>query len=75
MNNPKSQRQLEDERLTGLIKHSWLESSCVYGYRKVTSDLRDLGEACSKLRVAKLMRLEGIRAQVGYRKHKGQLQR
>tara|TARA_R110002153_G_scaffold83607_1_gene210065 strand:+ start:457 stop:813 length:357 start_codon:yes stop_codon:yes gene_type:complete len=35
------------------------------------SDLRDLGEACSKNRVAKLMKLEGIKAQVGYRKHKG----
>ncbi|MDP2538167.1 IS3 family transposase, partial [Alteromonas stellipolaris] len=33
---PKSKRQLEDERLMGLIKHSWLESGCVYGYRKVT---------------------------------------
>ncbi|AGP76577.1 IS3 family transposase [Alteromonas mediterranea 615] len=33
-------RQLEDERLMGLIKHSWLESGCVYGYRKVTRTLR-----------------------------------
>ncbi|WP_432652499.1 IS3 family transposase [Pseudoalteromonas luteoviolacea] len=71
MSNPKSKRELEDERLTGLIKHSWLESGCVYGYRKVTSDLRDLGEACSKHRVAKLMKLAGIKAQVGYKKHKG----
>ena len=71
VDKPKSKRQLEDERLMGLIKHSWLESGCVYGYRKVTSDLKDLGEACSKHRVAKLMKLEGIKAQVGYKKHKG----
>jgi putative transposase len=71
MDKPKSKRQLEDERLTGLIKHSWLESGCVYGYRKITSDLKGLGEACSKHRVAKLMKLEGVKAQVGYRKHKG----
>ncbi|WP_390607355.1 IS3 family transposase [Alteromonas gracilis] len=71
VDKPKSKRQLEDERLIGLIKHSWLESGCVYGYRKVTSDLKDLGEACSKHRVAKLMKLEGIKAQVGYKKHKG----
>ena len=57
----------------GLIKHSWLESGCVYGYRKVTSDLKDLGEACIKHRVAKLMKLEGIKAQVGYRKYKGHI--
>jgi len=59
MDKPKSKRQLEDECLTGLIKYSWLESGCVYGYRKVRSDLKDLGAACSKHRVAKLMKLEG----------------
>ena len=73
VDKPKSKRQLEDERLMGLIKHSWLESGCVYGYRKVTSDLKDLGEACIKHRVAKLMKLEGIKAQVGYRKYKGHI--
>tara|TARA_Y100000296_G_scaffold84505_1_gene117991 strand:+ start:49 stop:432 length:384 start_codon:yes stop_codon:yes gene_type:complete len=71
VNKQKSKRQLEDERLIGLIKHSWLESGCVYRYRKVTSDLKDLGEVCSKHSVAKLMRLKGIKAQVGYKKHKG----
>jgi len=39
VDKPKLKRQLKDERLMGLIKHSWLESGCVYGYRKVTSDL------------------------------------
>jgi putative transposase len=53
---PKSASAIEDERLLGLIKHSWLESGCVYGYRKVQSDLRDLGETCSRHRVARLMR-------------------
>ncbi len=60
MDKSKSKRQLEDERLARLIKHSWLESGCVYGYRKVTIGLKDLGEACSKHRVARLMKLEGI---------------
>ena len=41
---PQSARALEDRRLLGLIKHAWLESGTVYGYRKVTSDLRDLGD-------------------------------
>ncbi|MAE91013.1 MAG: hypothetical protein CMI67_15745 [Pelagibaca sp.] len=59
MDQPKSKRRLEDERLMELIKHSWLESGCVYGYRKVTNDLKDLGEACSKHPVAKSMKVEG----------------
>lgn len=30
---------------------SWLESGGGYGYRKITDDLRDLGESCGKHRV------------------------
>ena len=71
VDKPKSKRQLEDERLMGLIKHSWLESGCFYGHRKVSSDLKGLGEACNKHRVAKLMKLKFIKAQVGYKKNIG----
>lgn len=66
LKQPVSVRAKEDRRLTGLIKQSWLESGAVYGYRKVTTDLRDLGERCSRHRVARLMKLAGLRAQVGY---------
>ena len=31
---PASARDREDQRLLGLIKHAWLESGGVYGYRK-----------------------------------------
>ena len=57
----------------GLIKQFWLESGGVYGYRKIHTDLRDLGEACGANRVYRLMRLAGLKAQVGYRKprHRG----
>ena len=65
---PKSARQKEDQRLCGLIKQSWLESGAVYGYRKVARDLRELGESCGKHRVYRLMRQEGLKAQVGYRR-------
>jgi len=44
--NPESQHTLEDRRTLGHIKESWLESGSVYGYRKVSDDLRDLGEHC-----------------------------
>ena len=63
---PHSDRHREDQRLLGMIKQAWLESGTVYGYRKVTDDLRDLGEACGKHRVARLMKQEGLQAQVGY---------
>ncbi|WP_159089853.1 IS3 family transposase, partial [Xanthomonas fragariae] len=64
--SPNSERAKEDERLLGLIKHHWLASGSVYGHRKITRDLRDLGERCSRHRVHRLMRTEGLRAQVGY---------
>jgi len=70
---PKSHRQKEDERLVGLIKQLWLESGCIYGYRKIHDDLMDLGETCGNNRVARLMKKSGLKAQVGYKKpgHKG----
>lgn len=61
-----SARQREDERLLGLIKHYWLASGAVYGHRKITLDLREAGERCSRHRVRRLMRQEGLRAEVGY---------
>ena len=68
---PASPRQQDDQRLLGLIKQSWLESGGVYGYRKIAHDLRDLGESCGKHRVYRLMKQEGLRAQVGYRRRNG----
>lgn len=65
---PQSLRQQEDERLSGLIKQFWLESGCLYGYRKIHTDLREVGETCGRNRVARVMKLAGIKAQVGYRK-------
>jgi len=68
---PKSARQSDDERVLGLVKQSWLESGCVYGYRKITLDLRDIGETCGKHRVYRLMKQAHIRAQVGYSRRVG----
>ena len=44
--------------MLGLIKQFWLESGCVYGYRKIHKDLRELGETNGKNRVARLMKQE-----------------
>ena len=65
---PKSLRQKDDERLLGLIKQYWIESGCVYGYRKIHLDLREHGETCGPNRVARLMQQAGLKAQVGYKK-------
>ncbi len=69
--SPISIRQHEDNRLLGLIKQFWLESGGVYGYRKITDDLKDIGERCGKHRVYRLMRTEGLRSQTGYRRRPG----
>lgn len=61
-----STRDRDDQRLLGLIKHHWLSSGAVYGYRKITLDLREAGERCSRHRVRRLMKREGLRAQIGY---------
>ena len=68
---PLSNRAREDRRLAGHIKQSWLESGGVYGYRKITLDLRDLGETCGKDRVYKIMKAEGLRSQTGYKRRQG----
>ena len=73
LKEPKSLRQKKDERQGGLVKQYWLESGGIYGYRKIYSDLRCAGEAIGINRVHRLMRLTGLKAQVGYRKprHRG----
>ncbi|MEH3285817.1 IS3 family transposase [Klebsiella quasipneumoniae] len=73
---PYSQRHQVDLRLTGQIKQFWLESGCVYGYRKIHLDLRDSGQQCGVNRVWRLMNRAGIKAQVGFRSpraHKGEI--
>jgi putative transposase len=54
-----------------LIKPARLESGGVYGYRKTHDDLRELGEQCARNRVARLMRLDRLRSQTGYRRRPG----
>lgn len=69
--NPLSARAIEDKRLLGHIRNSWLESGSVYGYRKVMDDLRELGETCSERGVYRLMRHEKLYSQTGYHRRPG----
>ena len=71
LKNPLSKRAVEDQHQTKLIKEAWEESGKVYGYRKLHDDLRDQGETCCPNRVARLARLAGIRAQIGYKRRPG----
>lgn len=69
--NPLSHGAQEDERQTKLLKEAWKESGNIYGYRKLHDDLCDLGETCCPNRVARLARLAGIHAQIGYKRRPG----
>ena len=71
LKKPLSHRAQEDIRQTELIRQAWADSGKVYGYRKLTDDLRDQGERISENRVARLASLAGIAAQVGYRRRPG----
>ena len=65
---PASQRAKDDEYLLGFIKQLWLESGCVYGYRKIHTDLLALGEQCGKHRVLRLMQSAQIQSERGYKR-------
>lgn len=67
LKQPVSDRAKEDARLLRLIRASFKASQGVYGAPRVFLDLREAGETCSKHRVARLMRENGMRAQAGYR--------
>lgn len=53
--NPDRSRRRENDRIRSLIIHAWLASGTVYGYRKITRELRETGERCSRHRVLHLM--------------------
>jgi putative transposase len=71
LKNPLSRRANEDKRQTELLLKAWEESGKVYGYRKLHDDLLDQGEMCCPNRVARLTRLAGIKAQIGYKRRPG----
>jgi putative transposase len=67
LQQPRSRRALEDARLLRLIRASFVASHGVYGAPRVFLDLREAGETCSKHRVMRVMRENGLRALHGYR--------
>lgn len=67
VDRPLSDRARDNERLLVLIRASHTASDGIYGALRVTADLRETGEGCGKNRVARLMRINGIRGVTGYK--------
>jgi putative transposase len=68
--NPKSNREIEDERLYRKIEGYWSDSDQTYGSPRIYKDLRESGETCGLNRVAKIMRQRKLKAIRGYKKRK-----
>lgn len=68
LKEPVSSREKEDQRLLLLIKQSHVASGGTYGSPWIHQDLREDGENCSVHRVARIMRMNKIRAQIGYKR-------
>ena len=60
-NRGESVRTLKNRELTQLIKQLHLDSNGVYGARKLHRELLEVGEPCSRHRVARLMRIAGLK--------------
>lgn len=68
LKQPLSKRSVEDSRLLKLIKEFYIASGGTYGSPWIHRDLREAGESCSVHRVAKIMRQNKLRAQIGYKR-------
>lgn len=66
LKKPLSDITIEENRLLKLIKAFYLASGGIYGSSWIHRDLRDAGEQCSVNRVAKIMSVNKLQAQIGY---------
>jgi len=67
LKQPISNHDHEDARVLRLVRASFVSSHGIDGSLRVFLDLREAGEACSKHRVARLMRENNLRALPGFR--------
>lgn len=68
LKTPVSKRAIEDQRLLAQISAFYIASGGTYGSRWIHRDLRVAGESCSVNRVANIMRLNRLKAQIGYKR-------
>lgn len=64
INAKSSSREQENERLLMKIKTIHKDSRSTYGSPRIHAELREDGETCSRKRVAKIMKKEGIAAKM-----------
>lgn len=64
LDKAKSAREIENEELKEQIKSIHEKNRRVYGSPRVHNELKKLGRKCSRRRVAKLMKEEGIQAKM-----------
>jgi putative transposase len=67
---PPSKRATENATLTERIREIHHRSRATYGYPRVHAELRASGVRCSRKRVARLMRKDGLRGRIQGRKRK-----
>src|SRR6478736_7938960 len=58
LERPRSQRDLDDERLSRVARESFVDSDRTYGARRVWRDVLAAGERCGLHRVERLMRAQ-----------------
>jgi len=68
LKQPQSKAEKDNARLLEQIKASYVQSGGVYGSPRITHELRSSGETCGENRVAKLMKLAKLRANIGYKR-------
>ena len=68
LKQPLSNRTIEDNGLLKQIKEFYVASGGTYGSPWIHRDLREAGEFCSVHRVAKIMRQNKLKAQIGYKR-------
>jgi putative transposase len=56
-------RQLQDQALKLLIRQAYVTGRRAYGSPRILSELQEQGQRCSRKRVARLMREDGLRAE------------
>lgn len=68
LKQPLSPREEANQQLSKRIHAAFIQSGGVYGSPRITHELRRQGERCSENRVARLMRVAKLKAQIGYKR-------
>ena len=70
LHQPNSNRAIQDERLLGLIRDSYVASGGAYGSPRVFADLLEAGHTCGEHRAERIMRNHKTKAIRGYKSPK-----